>query len=308
MITASLFALVLAPSVAGEATIHVRAPSYYVAGRPFPVRIEIEAPADGATVEGWQLTAAGFTVGGKALAEKGSEPALALKAGEKKGLTVDLASALSAEGDFEIAWGPQPAAKVRALAAAPKDLKFMEESSVAAGDLAKYWVLMRTNRGEMLMEFWPDVAPGHVRNFLDLSATGFYDGSTFHRVIPGFMIQGGDPEGNGTGNGPRRLKAEFNDKKHVPGVLSMARTNDPNSASCQFFVMHKTSPHLDHQYSAFGQLVTGLDTVERIVTTPRGPGDKPNTPQVIEQAIVVLAPADADAWRAPAAPAAGAGK
>ncbi|HEX6883170.1 MAG TPA: peptidylprolyl isomerase [Planctomycetota bacterium] len=174
----------------------------------------------------------------------------------------------------------------------------MDEAALPAAELAKYWVLLTTNRGDLLAEFWPDVAPNHVRNFLDLSHTGFYDGTTFHRVIPGFMIQGGDPDGSGSGNGPRILKAEFNAKKHVPGVLSAARTPDPNSASCQFFVMHANAPHLDGQYSGFGQLVTGLDVVDRIVKTPRGQGDRPHEPQIIERAVVVKAPADPAAWKA----------
>jgi peptidyl-prolyl cis-trans isomerase B (cyclophilin B) len=168
----------------------------------------------------------------------------------------------------------------------------MDEKAMPAAELSKYWVLLGTSRGDILVEFWPDVAPGHVRNFLDLSYTGFYNGLTFHRVIPGFMIQGGDPDGNGTGGGPRRLKAEFNQKKHVRGVLSMARSNDPNSASSQFFVMHQDSEHLDGQYSAFGIVVSGMDAVDKIVNAPRGAGDRPNVPQVINTAVVVKAPAD----------------
>jgi peptidyl-prolyl cis-trans isomerase B (cyclophilin B) len=143
----------------------------------------------------------------------------------------------------------------------------------------------------MVLEFWPETAPGHVRNFLDLCATGFYDGLTFHRVIPGFMIQGGDPTGTGTGNGPRSLKAEFSTEpeyKHVPGVLSMARSTSPDSASCQFFVMHQSNTGLDGQYSAFGKCVDGLEVVDRIVNTPRGPRDNPLTKQYIKSATVIL--------------------
>src|SRR5206468_2271353 len=147
--------------------------------------------------------------------------------------------------------------------------------------------LLQTNRGNMEVEFWPDVAPNHVRNFLDLSYTGFYDGKIFHRVIPGFMIQGGDPTGTGSGNGPRMLKAEFGTRKHEPGVLSMARTNDPNSASCQFFIMHKASPNLDGQYSAFGKLVNGLDVVDKIVNSKCNPQNKPFEPQTIVKATVI---------------------
>jgi peptidyl-prolyl cis-trans isomerase B (cyclophilin B) len=150
---------------------------------------------------------------------------------------------------------------------------------------------MTTTAGEMEMEFWPETAPNHVRNFLDLCQAGFYDGVIFHRVIPGFMIQGGDPTGTGTGGGPRRLKAEFSQRPHKKGVLSMARSSDPNSASCQFFVMHDTSPHLDGQYSAFGVVVRGLEVVDAIAKTRTGPGDRPVAKQEIKSAKVVPAPA-----------------
>jgi peptidyl-prolyl cis-trans isomerase B (cyclophilin B) len=160
-----------------------------------------------------------------------------------------------------------------------------------AAQLADWRVVMTTTAGEMEMEFWPETAPNHVRNFLDLCQAGFYDGVVFHRVIPGFMIQGGDPTGTGTGGGPRRLKAEFSQRPHKKGVLSMARSSDPNSASCQFFVMHDTSPHLDGQYSAFGVVVRGLEVVDAIAKTRTGPGDRPVSKQEIKSAKVVPAPA-----------------
>ena len=162
---------------------------------------------------------------------------------------------------------------------------------MAAAELANWRVVMTTTAGEMEMEFWPETAPNHVRNFLDLCQSGFYDGTTFHRVIPGFMIQGGDPTGTGTGSGPRRLKAEFSQRPHKPGVLSMARSMDPNSASCQFFVMHAASPHLDGQYSAFGQVVRGLEIVDAIAKTRTSVGDRPVSKQEIKSAKVVPAPA-----------------
>lgn len=163
-------------------------------------------------------------------------------------------------------------------------LDFMK---IDAKELSSFHVVFETNQGEMEFEMWPDVAPNHVRNFLDLAYTGFYDGVIFHRVIPGFMIQGGDPTGTGTGDGKRKLKAEFNKKLHEPGVLSMARTNDPNSASCQFFVMHARSPHLDGQYSAFGKAIRGLDVVDKIAKTKTKPGDKPIEKQEIKKARVL---------------------
>lgn len=280
-------------ALAGDAKVTVEVPSFHVSGQPFHVRLVLEAPADGAKLEGWQITPAAFQVDGHALAEHGNQSALELKAGEKKTIEVDLTKTLKTMADFELAWGAMPARKVRLLEAAPKELKFMDEASMPAAELARYQVLLSTNRGDILVEFWPDVAPNHVRNFLDLSSSGFYDGVTFHRVIPGFMIQGGDPEGTGSGSGPRRLKAEFSQKKHVRGVLSMARSSDPNSASSQFFVMHAEYPSLDGSYSAFGQVVNGMDAVDKIVNTPRGQGDRPMEPQVIQRAVVVkaLAPA-----------------
>jgi peptidyl-prolyl cis-trans isomerase B (cyclophilin B) len=294
-------------SLSGEAKAAIEAPSYFVAGQAFKVRLTFTAPADGASVEGWRLTPAGFQVAGQALADKAERAALELKAGEQKTIEVDLGPSLKATADFELAWGGEPPRKVRVLTAAPKGLDFMNADKLPAAELTKYWVLLSTNRGDMLAELWPDVAPNHVRNFLDLSYTGFYNGTTFHRVIPNFMIQGGDPDGNGSGNGPRQLKAEFNAKKHVPGVLSAARRGTPNvpgpqdplkdTASSQFFIMHAVYPSLDGNYSAFGQLVTGLDVVDRIVNAPASQ-TRPRNPQIIERATVVLAPADPAAWKA----------
>jgi peptidyl-prolyl cis-trans isomerase B (cyclophilin B) len=144
---------------------------------------------------------------------------------------------------------------------------------------------IETSLGNMTVEFWPDVAPNHVANFITLAKQGFYNNLIFHRVIPGFMIQGGDPTGTGTGsNGNTRLKAEFNrrpDRHHARGVLSMARSSDPNSASCQFFVMHQDSPHLDGQYSAFGIVTAGIETVDKIVSVPTGANDRPKNPPKI---------------------------
>ena len=204
-------------------------------------------------------------------------------------LSYDLSPAIEAaggvKGAFSLAFAGGEAREISVMQAAPAGLDFM---SMDAAELSKYRVLMETTSGDMMMEFWPDVALGHVRNFLDLSYTDFYDGLTFHRVIPGFMIQGGCPRGNGSGNGPRTLQAEFNDRKHVPGVLSMARTADPNSASCQFFVMHANATHLDGQYSAFGRVTSDLSVVDRIVKT-RGPGDRPTVKQEIKNATVLVA-------------------
>lgn len=127
-----------------------------------------------------------------------------------------------------------------------------------------------TDFGTMTARFFPELAPQHVENFISLAESGFYDGRTFHRIIKGFMIQGGCPKGDGTGNGPRRLKAEFNDKPHEKGILSMARTNDPNSASCQFFICLDRCDFLDGQYTVFGELAddASLETLTRIGDVP----------------------------------------
>ena len=138
--------------------------------------------------------------------------------------------------------------------------------------------------GEMVVEFWPDVAPKTVENFKTLAKKGFYDGTAFHRVIKGFMIQGGDPLTKdaskeaawGTGGPGYQIKAEFNDKSHVRGVISMARSNDPDSAGSQFFICHGNPTFLDHQYTAFGKLIKGDDVLEKIGTTPTHPPDRPD--------------------------------
>ena len=137
-------------------------------------------------------------------------------------------------------------------------------------------------------ELCPEFAPESVGNFIALANSGFYDGLIFHRVIPGFMIQGGCPEGTGRGGPGYNIKGEFtsnhvdNPLKHVRGVISMARAMHPDSAGSQFFIMVETSPHLDGNYAAFGKINEGLDEADRIVSVPRNPfNDKPNTPQVI---------------------------
>ena len=153
-------------------------------------------------------------------------------------------------------------------------------------------VLEMENGGEIRIELCPDVAPLTVKNFVSLVKSGFYDGLTFHRIIPGFMIQGGDPLGNGMGGSSEKIKGEFaqnghkNPLKHVRGVISMARAADPDSASSQFFIMHADAPHLDGAYAAFGRVVSGMDTVDRIAATPTGYRDDPVVPVVIRRAYV----------------------
>jgi peptidyl-prolyl cis-trans isomerase B (cyclophilin B) len=150
----------------------------------------------------------------------------------------------------------------------------------------KYTATIETSEGTMTAELWPDVAPLHVNSFVFLSRDGYYDGVIFHRVIPGFMIQGGDPTGTGTGGPGYRLKQEFNPRKHARGVLSAARTNDPNSAGSQFFVMHADAPHLDNQYTAFGKVTSGIEVVDKIANTPTGANDRPKNPPQIRKITI----------------------
>ena len=136
--------------------------------------------------------------------------------------------------------------------------------------------------GEIVLQFYPDVAPNHVKNFLDLAGKKFYDGTTFHRVIPGFMIQGGDPNSknpdrasHGMGGPGHQVKAEFNSKPHKRGVVSMARANDPDSAGSQFFICVADANFLDWQYTAFGDVVSGMDVADKIVSVKRDGRDNP---------------------------------
>ena len=147
--------------------------------------------------------------------------------------------------------------------------------------------------GVIRAELYPDVAPKTVENFVSLVQKGFYDGVIFHRVIPGFMIQGGDPTGTGLGGPGHTIPGEFtangfkNDLKHTRGVLSMARTMDPNSAGSQFFIMHMDAPHLDGQYAAFGKVIEGIEVVDSIARTPRNmANDKPRQDQRMKKVTV----------------------
>ncbi len=142
-------------------------------------------------------------------------------------------------------------------------------------------VIEMENGAKIEIELAPEAAPTTVKNFEKLVKSGFYDGLTFHRVIPGFMIQGGDPLGNGMGGADENIKGEFaanghnNPLKHTRGTISMARAYDPNSASSQFFIMHQDAPHLDGQYAAFGHVVSGMETVDEIASIPTDYSDRP---------------------------------
>ena len=154
-------------------------------------------------------------------------------------------------------------------------------------------VTFEMENGDLIKaELYPEIAPNTVNNFISLVKKGFYNGLIFHRVINGFMIQGGCPDGIGTGGPGYSIKGEFaqngvqNDLAHTPGVLSMARAMHPDSAGSQFFIMHKTSPHLDGSYAAFGKVIEGLDVVDKIATTRTDFRDRPMTPQVMKSVTV----------------------
>ena len=157
----------------------------------------------------------------------------------------------------------------------------------------KYVVIEMENGDVMKGELYPEIAPETVANFEKLVNEGFYDGLTFHRVIPGFMIQGGCPLGNGTGGPGYGVKGEFsangfeNNLKHDRGVLSMARAMDPNSAGSQFFIMVEKAPHLDGSYAAFGRIIEGMEAADTIVNQKRNMMDKPNVPQVMKTVKIV---------------------
>lgn len=152
--------------------------------------------------------------------------------------------------------------------------------------------ILMENGEEIKIELYPEVAPNTVNNFISLVQSGFYDGTIFHRVIPGFMVQGGDPEGTGMGGPGYSIPGEFtannfeNNLKHDRGVLSMARTQDPNSAGSQFFIMVEDSPHLDDNYAAFGKVIEGMETVDQIVQAERNEMDKPIEDQLMKQVTV----------------------
>ena len=154
-------------------------------------------------------------------------------------------------------------------------------------------VIEMENGGVIELELYPEAAPKTVANFTKLVSEGFYDGLIFHRVIPGFMIQGGDPQGNGMGGAKNKIVGEFkangfnNTLKHTRGVISMARAYDPNSASSQFFIMHANAPHLDGQYAAFGQVVSGMEVVDEIASIPTDYSDRPKIAMRMKKVYII---------------------
>lgn len=171
-----------------------------------------------------------------------------------------------------------------------KNRKFTEEE---IQKMAKTRAVIETKFGNIELKFFPDVAPNHVNNFIELSKKGFYDGTTFHRVIPGFMIQGGDPNSkdsdrskHGMGGPGYTLKAEFNDKTHRRGTLSMARSAHPDSAGSQFFICVSDASFLDRKYTVFGEVVSGMEVADKIVNQPRDGRDNPK--ERIEMKIKII--------------------
>lgn len=171
-----------------------------------------------------------------------------------------------------------------------KDRKFTKEE---IKKMANTRAVIETKFGKIELKFFPDVAPSHVNNFIELAKKGFYDGTTFHRVIPGFMIQGGDPNTkspdkskHGLGGPGHTVKAEFNEKPHKRGTLSMARAADPDSAGSQFFICVADALFLDKKYTVFGEVVSGLEVVDKIVSQPRDKMDNPN--ERVEMKIAIM--------------------
>jgi peptidyl-prolyl cis-trans isomerase B (cyclophilin B) len=175
-------------------------------------------------------------------------------------------------------------------------------SPVQVGEMKTARAVIHTRFGDVRLRFFPEVAPNHVNNFLELAREGFYNGTTFHRVIPGFMIQGGDPltremdrSKHGAGGPDYRLKAEFSDRPHQRGALSMARSAHPDSAGSQFFICVADAPHLDGQYTVFGEVVEGMDVVDQIAAEPRDRRDNPKERVEMKVEIVTAETAADDA-------------
>lgn len=171
-----------------------------------------------------------------------------------------------------------------------KHRKFTEEEIKKMADTR---AIIETKFGIIELKFFPDVAPNHVNNFIELSKKGFYDGTIFHRVIPGFMIQGGDPNSkdvnrsrHGMGDPGYKLKAEFNERPHKKGTLSMARAGHPDSAGSQFFICVADAPYLDRKYTVFGEVASGMDVADNIVNQPRDSRDNPN--ERVEMKIMIV--------------------
>lgn len=256
--------------------LRIEAPDLALEGEPWRVTIDVVVgPEREVELPLWVLSGAAIEIEGRPAPAR-TEGKLVLAPLQRLSTTVDLSARLAERGaedpsTFTVrhGHGGDPLS-VRWLRRAEKGIDFM---TLPVEQLTDYQVVLSTTSGFLWLELWSDVAPNHARNFLDLAYTGFYDGSKFHRVIPGFMIQGG--RGGDGRPAPRKVKQEFSTRRHVTGVLSAARLgHDVDSATSEFFVMHKPTPHLDGQYTAYGALVEaytpGLATLESIVRAVDG--------------------------------------
>jgi len=311
----------------GKVTTEVNLPKLFIEGEPFFV--DLKVMGDGALPSefpSWMLSPAAWLVDAKPLQRRAAEAMVRLQPGQSLSSTIDLAPMLASRfgddpRDFRLSFSEgTEKTDVIYLGLPERGINFEE---LPTEQLSNYHVVLETSSGRVWLELWPDVAPNHVRNFLDLCATGYYDGSPFHRVIPSFMVQGGKAKDGSPA--PRKVNAEFNERPHDTGVLSAARLgNDINSASSEFFIVHRASRHLDGSYSGFGKVITGMDAVDKIVggvevhygllkalarmrligdpNNPRfGPArDAPNPPQEIRQALVVKATRSRPATTPPA--------
>jgi len=293
----SVIPTLLAPAAP---TIEWNAPPAFVQGREYRVEILLTAEKEGTTIPSWLLTPSAFEVNGKPVAPR-PEGTIDLPAAAVLMLVFDLGPYLEVPGSFALAYAPAIAGdeprKITALRPAAVELDFMK---VPVETLASYVVLMETVQGDLLFEVWSDVAPNHVRNFLDLNHRGFYENIPFHRVSPVFMVQAGDA-GQRLGDPPRwtggkvtrSVDAEFSDRKHERGVLSAARLgSDIHSATSQFFVMVRANSRLDGAYTAYGKLLAGEDTLDRIANAKGRMGSDrtitPDPPQLIVRTSVLL--------------------
>ncbi|MDA1265937.1 MAG: peptidylprolyl isomerase [Planctomycetota bacterium] len=307
-----LVAALILPLFVQDVQVSYTSPSMYIEGEPFQVTLSATvADAAAAAIPAWYLAPAAFGLDGSALGARPEGAFLSLVPGQTLNTSFDLAPAIRGSEAFKgrgfklsFAGSSEEPVEVIALSAAPRGMDFMTLPEEQLGD---YQVVMQTLAGPLWFEFWPDIAPNHTRNFLDLAYTGFYDDSHFHRVIPGFMIQGGGARPGKAA--PRHVKNEFNERRHTPGVLSAARlpvdTRDEqgnvipaqDSATSEFFVMHAVSPSLDGKYTGFGKLVEGIEVVNKLVFTGNPAFDRrdarshaPVERQTIYKAIVVKAP------------------
>lgn len=301
----------------GDYVAKFSAPELFIQGEPYRVTVDVVGVGETSSeMPAWLLTPAAWLVDNKPLTRREAEGSIGIDPGQQISLSIDIAPRILErfDGDpvdFRVAFaesGVDPV-DVIYLALPERGINFEE---LPKEQLGNYQVVLQTTGGPIWLEMWPDVAPNHVRNFLDLSSKGFYDGSPFYRIIPAFMIQGGRAASGEAA--PRKLDAEFNSRSHRAGVLSAARLpNDINSATSEFFIVHKNQPGLDGDYSGFGRVIMGMDAVDNIVDgvevqyqlknrllskgVKMDTGNvffdielnRPNPPQVISQALVVKA-------------------